>query len=52
MPYKIGKKTKKLGWPILKNDSGKWTVIAHSSTKTKAAASIRARHAGKHNPKW
>lgn len=46
MPYKIGKKTKTKGWPILKNEKGKWKVIAHSHSKQKAAASIRARHAG------
>ena len=48
MPYKVGKKTKTKGWPILKNERGKWTVIAHSSTKQKAQASIRARHMGAH----
>ena len=52
MPYKIGKKTQTKGWSILKNEKGKWKVIAHSSSKQKAAASIRARHAGKHNPQW
>jgi hypothetical protein len=52
MPYKIGKKTKTKGWPILKNEHGKWKVIAHSNTRQKAASSIRARHAGKHNPQW
>lgn len=52
MPYKIGKKTKTKGWPILKNEKGKWKVIAHSKSKANASASIRARHAGKHNPNW
>jgi hypothetical protein len=52
MPYKIGKKTKTKGWPILKNDNGSWKVIAHSDSRTKAQASIRARHAGKHNPNF
>lgn len=52
MPYKIGKHTKTKGWPILKNEQGNWKVIAHSDTRKKAAASIRARHAGKHNPHW
>ncbi|MDR3491651.1 MAG: hypothetical protein P4M12_06360 [Gammaproteobacteria bacterium] len=52
MPYKIGKKTKSKGWPILKNEHGAWKVIAHSDGKNKAQASIRARHAGKHNPNW
>jgi hypothetical protein len=52
MPYKVGKKTKTKGWPILKNENGTWKVIAHSNTKTKAEVSIRARHAGKHNLNW
>lgn len=44
MPYKVGKKTKTKGWPILKKERGKWKVIAHSDTKEKAKASIRARY--------
>lgn len=52
MPYKVGRKTKTKGWPILKNEMGVWRVIAHSNSKTKAEGSIRARQAGKHNPKW
>ncbi len=44
MPYKVGKKTKTKGWPILKHENGKWKVIAHSNTKEKAEASIRARY--------
>jgi hypothetical protein len=52
MPYKVGKKTKTQGWPILKNERGKWIVIAHSDSKTKAMASIRARQAGEHNPRF
>lgn len=52
MPYKIGRKTKTKGWPILKNENGRWKVIAHSDSYTKAEASIRARHAGAHNLKW
>ena len=48
MPYKVGKKTKTKGWPILKNENGRWTVIAHSSTREKAEASVRARHMGTH----
>ena len=51
MPYKIGRKTNK-GWPILKNEHGTWKVIAHSKSRKKAAASIRARHAGAHDPNW
>jgi hypothetical protein len=45
MPYKVGKRTKTKGWPILKHENGKWKVIAHSNTKKKAEASIRARYA-------
>ena len=52
MPYKIGEKTKTRGWPILKNENGKWKVIAHSVSRKKAEASIRARHAGSHNSNW
>lgn len=52
MPYKVGKKTKTKGSPILKNERGTWRVIAHSATKKTAEASIRARQAGKHNPQW
>ncbi len=48
MPYKVGKKTKTKGYPILKHENGKWKVIAHSSTREKAEASIRARHMGAH----
>lgn len=48
MPYKVGIKTKTKGWQILKNEHGKWVVIAHSTSKEKAQASIRARHAGAH----
>jgi len=48
MPYKVGKKTKTKGWPILKHERGKWKVIAHSDSKEKAEASIRARHMGAH----
>jgi len=51
MPYKVGKKTT-LGWQIMKNEHGKWKVIAHSDSRKKAEASIRARHAGRHNPGW
>lgn len=50
MPYKIGKKTKTKGYPILKHEDGRWRVIAHSATRDLAASSIRARRAGKHNP--
>lgn len=48
MPYKVGKKTKTKGWPILKNSKGKWSVIAHSNTRSKAEGSIRARLMGSH----
>lgn len=50
MPYKVGKKNSK-GWPILKHENGKWSVIAHSDTKEKAEASIRARYMGEHKKK-
>lgn len=43
MPYKVGKKTKTKGWPILKNENGRWQVIAHSMTKENAEKSIIAR---------
>lgn len=36
------------GFPILKHENGKWLVIAHSDTKEKAEASIRARYMGEH----
>jgi hypothetical protein len=48
MPYKVGKKTKTKGWPILKHEHGKWRVIAHSHSKANAQASIRARHMSAH----
>jgi hypothetical protein len=51
MPYKVGKKTKTKGFPILKHEHGKWQVIAHSDSKKKAQASIRARHMGAHKKK-
>jgi hypothetical protein len=48
MPYKIGKKTKTKGWPILRfnpsaGSGGKWEVVGHSVTRELAKASIRAR---------
>ena len=52
MPYKVGKQTKTKGWPILKHENGVWKVIAHSDSKAKAEASIRARNAGAHNKNW
>ncbi len=52
MPYKVGKKTKTKGWTIMENKRGKWMVIAHSGTRQKAQASIRAREAGAHNRHW
>lgn len=48
MPYKVGKKTKTKGWPILKHEEGKWTVIAHSHTRKMAESAIRARLWGAH----
>lgn len=49
MPYKVGKKTKTKGWPILEKKGGSWKVIAHSDSKEKAKASIRARYASEHS---
>jgi hypothetical protein len=43
MPYKIGRKTKTKGWPILRYKYGKWEVVGHSKTQALAQASIRAR---------
>lgn len=51
MPYKVGKKTKTKGWPILEHKDGRWYVIAHSDSKEKAQASIRARYMGEHRSK-
>lgn len=51
MPYKVGKKTKTKGWPILEFKNGTWSVIAHSDSKEKAQASIRARYMGEHKNK-
>lgn len=48
MPYKVGKKTKTKGWPILKNENGKWIVIAHSKSKKNAEGSIIARRMHAH----
>jgi hypothetical protein len=48
VPYKVGTKKTKKGWPILKNEHGHWKVVAHSNTKEKAKASIRARYMHEH----
>ncbi len=40
-PWKVGKKDSK-GYPIIKSDTGK--VVGHSTTKSKAEASVRARY--------
>ena len=45
MPYSL-KKSSKGGYDIVKKTTGK--KVGHSDTKTKAQASIRARHAGSH----
>lgn len=42
MPWKVGTRTSK-GWQILNSETGK--VVGHSSTRAKAAASVRARYA-------
>jgi len=44
MPWKLGSKKAK-GWPILKNENGRWKVVGYSNSKAKAEASIRARYA-------
>jgi hypothetical protein len=49
MPYKVGKKTKTKGWPILKFEKGRWSVIAHSKTRKKAEGSIIARRMHAHD---
>ena len=41
MPWKVGKSGKQ--WAIKKVDTGK--VVGYSKTKSKAAASVRARYA-------
>ena len=43
MPYKVVKG--KSNWLIKEKKAGKWKTIAHSSSKKKAQASIRARYA-------
>lgn len=48
MPYKVGSKTER-GWPILKNESGRWVVVGHSNSQAKAKASVRARYAAENN---
>ena len=50
MPYKVGKKTKTKGWPILKHEDNAWKVIAHSKSKKEAEASIRARYMAEYDP--
>lgn len=44
MPYKVQKRTGKKPWKIIKKTTGK--VVGSSTSKKKAEASIRARHAG------
>jgi len=43
MPYKIGKKTKTKGYPIMRFKDGKWQVVGHSKTKKLAKTSIEIR---------
>ncbi len=40
-PWRVGKKDSK-GYPIIKSDTGK--VVGHSTSKSKAQASVRARY--------
>lgn len=42
MPWKVGKKDAK-GWQIIRADTEE--VVGHSTSKSKAAASVRARYA-------
>lgn len=46
MPWKVGTKKTKKGWPIKVNKGGKWRTVGYSSSKAKAKASVRARYAG------
>jgi hypothetical protein len=47
MPWKVGSKKTKKGWPIKKKEGGSWKTVGHSDTKKKAKASVRARYASK-----
>lgn len=47
MTYKVGRKTKTKGWPILRGHKGSYKVIAHSQTLQKARKGIQARQAGR-----
>lgn len=45
MPWKVGDKKTKKGWPIKKKEGGRWKTVGYSNTKAKAQASVRARYA-------
>ena len=47
MTYRVGRKTKTKGWPILRVSNGASKVIAHSKTFQKARKGIQARQAGR-----
>lgn len=47
MTYRVGRKTKTKGWPILRVSKGNTKVIAHSKTFQKARKGIAARQAGR-----
>ncbi len=47
MTYRVGRKTKTLGWPIIRASKGSTKVIAHSKTFQKARKGILARQAGR-----
>ena len=47
MPYRV-RKSIKSGYDIQKKSGGKWKKIGHSSSKSKAESSVRARQAGEH----
>lgn len=52
MPWTVGRKTPK-GWEIVRADTGQ--VVGYSSTREKAAASVRARYANSpefHRRRW
>jgi hypothetical protein len=45
MPWKVGDKKTKKGWPIKKKVNGSWKVVGYSDTKKKARESVKARYA-------
>lgn len=45
MPWVVGTKKTKKGWPIYKKVNGRRKVVGYSTSKAKAQASVRARYA-------